>query len=185
MRQAKLWFLPYLTAVLALLASWIPFYLTATQLAHGANIEYALGSIALKMDGLGLLISAVALGLGTAVALYSGPYLSKETGQEKFYAMLLLMISMIIGLGCATDLFNLWIWFEAMAVTSYLLVAFYRDQPAALEAGFKYLVQNRPGRCWLSLGLRSYSQRQVRLIWDISAASRGHLLGWPLPELYS
>ena len=29
-RQAKLWFLPYLTAVLALLASWIPFYLTAT-----------------------------------------------------------------------------------------------------------------------------------------------------------
>ena len=57
--------------------------------------------------------SAVVLGLGTLVAIYSGPYLSKETGQEKFYAMLLLMISMIIGLGCATDLFNLWIWFEA------------------------------------------------------------------------
>jgi len=56
------------------------------------------------------------------VVLYSGPYLSRETGQEKFYAMLVLMISMIIGLGSATDLFNLWIWFEAMAVTSYLLV---------------------------------------------------------------
>jgi proton-translocating NADH-quinone oxidoreductase chain N len=152
-RQAKLWFLPYLTAVLALLASWIPFYLTATQLAHGANLEYTLGSITLKMDGLGLLISAVALGLGTAVALYSGPYLSKETGQEKFYAMLLLMISMIIGLGCATDLFNLWIWFEAMAVTSYLLVAFYRDQPAALEAGFKYLVQNAAGSVLVVIGI--------------------------------
>ncbi|MGA7194871.1 MAG: proton-conducting transporter membrane subunit [Anaerolineales bacterium] len=152
-RRATLWFLPYLTAVLALLASWIPFYLTATQLAQGTNLEYTLGSITLKMDGLGLLLSAVALGLGTAVALYSGPYLSKETGQEKFYAMLLLMISMIIGLGCATDLFNLWIWFEAMAVTSYLLVAFYRNQPAALEAGFKYLVQNAAGSVLVVTGI--------------------------------
>ena len=152
-QRAKLWFLPYLTAVLALCCSWAPFYFTATQLVRGANLEYTLGSITLKMDGLGLLISAVALGLGTAVALYSGPYLSKETGQEKFYAMLLLMISMIVGLGCATDLFNLWIWFEAMAVTSYLLVAFYRDQPAALEAGFKYLVQNAAGSVLVVTGI--------------------------------
>ena len=67
--------------------------------------------------------------------------------------MLLLMISMIVGLGCATDLFNLWIWFEAMAVTSYLLVAFYRDQPAALEAGFKYLVQNAAGSVLVVTGI--------------------------------
>ena len=139
--------------MLALLASWIPFYFIATQLARGASLEYTIGSITLRMDGLGLLISTVALGLGTAVALYSGPYLSKETGQEKFYAMLLLMISMIIGLGCATDRFNLWIWFEAMAVTSYLLVAFYRDQPAALEAGFKYLVQNAAGSVLVVIGI--------------------------------
>ena len=132
--------------MLALLASWIPFYLTATQLAQGTNLEYTLGSITLKMDGLGLLLSAVALGLGTAVALYSGPYLSKETGQEKFYAMLLLMISMIIGLGCATDLFNLWIWFEAMAVTSYLLVAFYRNQPQRWKPGSNIWYRTQPGQ---------------------------------------
>jgi len=67
--------------------------------------------------------------------------------------MLLLMISMIIGLACATDLFNLWIWFEAMAVTSYLLVAFYRQQPASLEAGFKYLVQNAAGSVLVVVGI--------------------------------
>ena len=152
-RRATLWFLPYLISVLALLASWVPFFLTAIRLAHGDNLQYTFGSITLRMDGLGLLLSAIALGLGTLVALYSGPYLSKETGQEKFYAMLLLMISMIIGLGCATDLFNLWIWFEAMAVTSYLLVAFYRDQPGSLEAGFKYLVQNAAGSVLVVIGI--------------------------------
>jgi proton-translocating NADH-quinone oxidoreductase chain N len=67
--------------------------------------------------------------------------------------MLILMTSVIIGLGCATDLFNLWIWFEAMAVTSYLLVAFYRDQPASLEAGFKYLVQSAAGSALIVVGI--------------------------------
>ena len=105
------------------------------------------------MDGLSLLLAAVALGLGTLVVLYSGPYLSREAGQEKFYAMLVLMISMIIGLGCATDLFNLWIWFEAMAVTSYLLVAFYRERPASLEAGIKYLVQSAAGSVLIVVGI--------------------------------
>ena len=59
----------------------------------------------------------------------------------------------MIGLGCATDLFNLWVWFEAMAVSSYLLVAFYREQPASLEAGVKYLVQSAAGSVLVLLGI--------------------------------
>ena len=59
----------------------------------------------------------------------------------------------MIGLGCAGDLFNLWVWFEAMAVSSYLLVAFYREQPASLEAGVKYLVQSALGSVLVLLGI--------------------------------
>jgi formate hydrogenlyase subunit 3/multisubunit Na+/H+ antiporter MnhD subunit len=72
-----------------------------------------------------------------------------EVGEEKYYAMLLAMIGLIIGLGCANDLFNFWMWFEAMAVSSYLLVAFYREQSASLEAGIKYLVQSAVSRWYL------------------------------------
>jgi proton-translocating NADH-quinone oxidoreductase chain N len=152
-RQSRYWWLPCVAAVLALVASWIPFFSAAAQLVQGESLVYTLGSIRLQMDGLGLLLAAVVLGLGTFVTIYSGPYLSAEAGQEKFYAMLVLMISVIIGLGCATDLFNLWIWFEAMAVTSYLLVAFYREQPASLEAGIKYLVQSAAGSALIVIGI--------------------------------
>ena len=145
--------LPGWLALLALAASWVPFVLAARQLAAGQTLVYTLGSVSLHMDGLSLLLAAVALGLGTLVTLYSGPYLAKEEGQEKFYAMLVLMVSMITGLGCATDLFNLWIWFEAMAITSYLLVAFYREQPTSLEAGFKYLVQSAAGSVLVVIGV--------------------------------
>jgi len=34
------------------------------------------------------------------------------------------MIGAMIGLGCANDLFNLWIWFELMAISSFMLVGF-------------------------------------------------------------
>ena len=76
-----------------------------------------------------------------------------KIGTEKFFAMLVAMVGVMIGLGCATDLFNLWIWFEAMAVCSYLLVAFYREQPASLEAGVKYLVQSAAGSVLVLLGI--------------------------------
>ncbi len=153
MQRARIIRLPGWLALAALLLAWIPFIGTALQLSGGESLVYTLGSVSLRMDGLGLLLAAVALTLGTLVTLYSGPYMAKEQGQEKFYAMLVLMISMIIGLGCATDLFNLWIWFEAMAVTSYLLVAFYREQSASLEAGFKYLVQSAAGSVLVVTGI--------------------------------
>jgi proton-translocating NADH-quinone oxidoreductase chain N len=151
--RPALWYLPPAIALVGLVAAWVPFGLAASRLVRGETLEYQFGSVVLRMDGLSLLLSALVLGLGTLVVLYSGPYLSAESGQEKFYAMLLLMIGMIIGLACATDLFNLWIWFEAMAVTSYLLVAFYRQQPASLEAGFKYLVQNAAGSVLVVVGI--------------------------------
>ncbi|HEY44288.1 MAG TPA: hypothetical protein G4O11_09935 [Anaerolineae bacterium] len=67
--------------------------------------------------------------------------------------MLSAMTGVMIGLGCASDLFNLWIWFEAMAITSYLLVAFYRDQSPSLEAGLKYLIQSAVGSVFVLLGI--------------------------------
>jgi proton-translocating NADH-quinone oxidoreductase chain N len=54
---------------------------------------------------------------------------------------------------CADDLFNLWIWFEAMVISSYLLVAFYREQPAPLEASVKYLVQSAVGSVFVLFGI--------------------------------
>jgi proton-translocating NADH-quinone oxidoreductase chain N len=143
----------YWAGVTALLATWVPFAFSARDLKIYGPTEFTIGTISLHLDGLSLLLAALALALGTFVAIYSGPYLSKETGQEKYYAMLVAMVGVMIGLGCSSDLFNLWIWFEAMAVTSYLLVAFYREQPTSLEAGIKYLIQSASGSVLVLIGI--------------------------------
>jgi proton-translocating NADH-quinone oxidoreductase chain N len=131
-------------AFVTLAAAWVPFWLAASERSAGPA-TFTLGTISLSFDGLSLLVAAVVLVLSTMVVIFSGRYLAAETGQGKFYAMLLTMSAVMIGLACAADLFNLWLWFEAMAVSSYLLVTFYRDQPASLEAGVKYLIQSAAG----------------------------------------
>lgn len=140
-------------AFLALVVTCVPFALGAQELAANGPATFTLGLVKLKFDGLSLLLAALALGLGACVTLFSTAYMRGETGEEKYYAALLAMIGVIVGLGCANDLFNLWVWFEAMAVSSYMLVAFYRDQPASLEAGVKYLVQSAVGSVLVMLGI--------------------------------
>jgi proton-translocating NADH-quinone oxidoreductase chain N len=140
-------------ALIGLLATWIPLVLASRQLEGEPFISFSWGELTLRMDGISLVLGLIALLLGTLVVIYSANYIAEEPGQEKFYAMLVAMTGVMIGLGCATDLFNLWIWFEAMAVSSYLLVAYYHTRSASLEAGFKYLIQSATGSLLILLGI--------------------------------
>ncbi len=147
------WSLAQATGLVALLAAWVPFLQTAGALQQSQQVSFTLGSISLCFDGISLLLAGVTLALGTLVVLYSGTYLKAEPGQEKLYAILVAMTGLIIGLGCACDLFNLWIWFEAMAIASYLLVAFYHQRSLSLEASIKYLVQSATGSVLVLIGI--------------------------------
>jgi len=140
-------------ALLAILFTWVPFVISVQTMWAGEQLDFAVESIWLRADAISLLLTALVLVLGTLVILFSGAYMAGEIGEEKYYAMLLAMLGLIIGLGCAGDLFNLWVWFEGMAVSSYLLVAFYREQPASLEAGMKYLVQSAAGSVMVLMGI--------------------------------
>ncbi|GAB4574918.1 MAG: proton-conducting transporter membrane subunit [Anaerolineae bacterium] len=141
------------TALIALLATGVPFLLAAVAFNADGPQVLTIGAQALQLDGVSLLLAALALGLGLLVTLYSAEYMGADDGQEKYYAMLVMLVGVMIGLACATDLFNLWLWFEGMAVSTYLLVAFYRTDAGALEAGVKYLVQSAVGSVLVLLGI--------------------------------
>ena len=146
----------YLVRILALLAvliSWFPFVMSVQTFLSGGVQELNIETIWLRVDGISLLMAGCVLFLGTLVILFSGSYMMEEVGEEKYYAMLLAMMGLMIGLVTASDLFNLWVWFEGMAISSYLLVAFYREQAASLEAGVKYLVQSATGSVLVLMGI--------------------------------
>jgi proton-translocating NADH-quinone oxidoreductase chain N len=153
-RAARSRFLSRWTARLILLAAWVPWILLFQDfLRTGAAPQFALQALTLQFDGLSFLISGATLALALLVSFYSGGYMAGEEGEEKYYALLLALTGTIIGLGAATDLLNLWLWFEGMTVATVFLVAFYRQQPASLEAGVKYLVQSAAGSALILFGV--------------------------------
>jgi proton-translocating NADH-quinone oxidoreductase chain N len=142
-----------LLTLLVFLAEGVFFYFGIQAWVAGSFVSSQIGSVLMGMDGMGLLLGVVATGLGFCVTLFSIPYMADEDNEEKFYALLLVLVGSIIGLGCAGDLFNIWVWFEVMAISTYFLVAFYNEQPASLEAGFKYLTQSAVGSALVLFGI--------------------------------
>ena len=149
-------------ALVTFLITWVPLVQLGRQVEVSGSVRSFIGGVPVAMDGISLLLAATALLLGTLVVIFSMPYMAGEAGEEKYYALMPLMVGTIIGLGTTNDLFNLWVWFEAMAISSYLLVAFYTHQPGALEAGVKYLVQSAVGSVLILMGIALvFSQTQT------------------------
>jgi len=140
-------------ALAGLLAAWVPFAAAARVLASHHPVVFGMGAVLLRLDGLGLLVAAIVLFVGPVVIWVSGPAMAGAAGEEKCYAILAGISGVIIGLGVASDLFNLWLWFEAMAVMSYVLVVFYADRRPSLEAGVKYLIQSATGSALVLIGI--------------------------------
>jgi len=141
-------------ALLALLVTGVFLYFVIANVFSTGQTHYQnFGEVWFRFDGISMVLSLLVLVLGILVTIYSFTYMGKESGEEKFYALFVMMIGAINGLGCALDLFNLWVWFEVMTISSIVLVAFYKDQAASLEAGVKYLIQSATGSVMVVIGI--------------------------------
>lgn len=138
-----------LAAVLALLAAGAPLGLAA----GGTGTSVTLGAVTFQADGLSLLVVGLTLALALLVVLYDGPDLARVEGAERQYAVLLMVVGAAAGLSTSRDLFNLWIWFEVLALSSYALVCLLREESATLEATVKYMVQSMAGSMLVLLGI--------------------------------
>jgi proton-translocating NADH-quinone oxidoreductase chain N len=170
-------------APLVLLATWIPFIWAASELYRGEVAAFSLGTVWLRFDGLSLLLAAAVLILSTAVSIYSIAYVAEHQGEDKYHALLLLMTGAMLGLGCAGDLFNLWLWFEIMTISSYFLVAFYVRRKTSLEAGVKYLVQSTVGSALVLLGIALVFAQTGTLDIAVLAEQLGQGQASRVPEL--
>lgn len=101
--------------------------------------------VCLAVDSLGIFMAAVYVLLATAAAIFSTRYMEHDTGLTEYYTLLLVMIAGMIGVVFAGDFFTLFVFWELMCLSSYVLVAFRKQRWEPVEAGFKYLVMSASG----------------------------------------
>jgi multicomponent Na+:H+ antiporter subunit D len=114
----------------------------AQYLGHWKPVNGHVLGVTFAADPLGLLVALAAAVIGAILLLYTLSELG-GLGQRELggYACLFqLLIAAVIGAALTSDLFNLFVWFEVAALSSYGLAGFFLERPIALEAAFKVLV---------------------------------------------
>jgi len=95
--------------------------------------------INLYADGLTRLMLVITSLVSLAAVLFSISYMNRFTGKALYYSLFFLMVAGMNGVVLTGDLFNLYVFLEIAAISSYALVAF-GCESEELEASFKYLV---------------------------------------------
>jgi len=108
--------------------------------------------ITLVMDGLTSFMLATTNVVAFSIAIYARDYMEGYTSKGMFYSLFLLMLAGMNGVIVAGDIFNLFVFLEIAAVSSYALVAFGTERHA-LEAAFKYAVMGTMGSLFILLGI--------------------------------
>ncbi len=112
------------------LFSWIP----------GLGVD-----VAILWDPLSVLLTLIVTGVGALIHLYSVGYMHGDERFPRFFAFLNLFIASMLILVLAANYAVMFIGWELVGLSSYLLISFWFTKPAAAAAGKKAFIVNRIG----------------------------------------
>ena len=126
-------------------------------------ITYQLGGwvapwgIEYRIDTLSVFVLLIVSGIGATVLTYAPLSISREIERDQhylFYAAYLLCLTGLLGITITGDLFNLFVFLEISALSSYALIALGAKQSRkALTAAFQYLVMGTIGATFILIGI--------------------------------
>ena len=127
----------------------------------------------LRLDALSLMMMLIVTGVGSAIHIYSFGYMSEDRGFSRFFACLSLFTFSMLGIVLANNFIQLFIFWELVGVSSYLLIGFWFEKPSAADAAKKAFITNRLGdfgfllgilTVWAMFGTLNFSSMQSHLI---------------------
>ena len=124
---------------------WLPFFVEGLSFDMGIMID----PISVMML---IVISTVSL----MVHIYSFGYMHGERGFQRYYAFLSLFTMSMLGLVVATNIFQMYMFWELVGVSSYLLIGFYYTSPAAISASKKAFIVTRFADLFFLIGILIY-----------------------------
>lgn len=111
-----------------------------TWLRFTENLQIDLGIL---LDPISVMMLIVVTTVSFMVHIYSLGYMKGEKGFERFYAFLSLFTFSMLGLVVASNIFQMYIFWELVGVSSFLLIGFYYTKPSAVRASKKAFIVTR------------------------------------------
>ena len=150
--------LSYLTAfefftadrVDGVLPTVVPYNMTWLPLG---NLHFDMG---IMLDPISVMMLIVISTVSLMVHIYSFGYMHGEKGFQRYYAYLSLFTMSMLGLVVATNIFQMYLFWELVGVSSYLLIGFYYTTPAAIAASKKAFIVTRFADMFFLIGILIY-----------------------------
>jgi NADH-quinone oxidoreductase subunit L len=99
--------------------------------------------LGILLDPISVMMLVVITTVSFMVNIYSLGYMEGEKGFQRYYAFLSLFTFSMLGLVIATNIFQMYIFWELVGVSSYLLIGFYYTKPSAVAAAKKAFIVTR------------------------------------------
>lgn len=116
----------------------IPFRITWLRFTETLQID-----MGIMLDPISVMMLVVITTVSFMVFLYSIGYMQGEKGYVRYFSFLSLFSFSMLGLVVATNLFQLYMFWELVGVSSYLLIGYYYDKPEAVAAAKKAFIVTR------------------------------------------
>jgi NADH-quinone oxidoreductase subunit L len=131
----------------------------------------------LQMDQLTVVMVLVVTGVGWLIHIYSTGYMAHEGGYYRFFSYLNLFMFFMLILVLAANYVLLFVGWEGVGLSSYLLIGFYFLKKSASDAGKKAFIVNRIGDFGFMLGMfllfRAFHTLDFNTLFDLK-----HAAGW-------
>jgi NADH-quinone oxidoreductase subunit L len=100
-------------------------------------------NLGVLLDPISVMMLIVITTVSFMVHLYSIGYMEGEKGYMRFFSFLSLFSFSMLGLVVATNIFQMYIFWELVGVSSYLLIGFYYTKDSAVSASKKAFIVTR------------------------------------------
>lgn len=108
------------------------------------------------LDPISVMMLVVITTVSLMVHIYSFGYMKGERGFQRYYAFLSLFSFSMLGLVVATNIFQMYIFWELVGASSYLLIGFYYTKPSAVAASKKAFIVTRFADLGFLIGILVY-----------------------------
>lgn len=158
LRRSNYAFLVVLTATWAALAISTGLWV---QVADSGPLSYAIGNwpapwgIEYRVDPLNAFMLVFVSGVAAVVLPYSYSSIQAEVAPQQhylFYTMFALCLTGLLGICITGDAFNIFVFLEISALSTYVLIAMGRDR-RALMASYQYLIMGTIGATFIVVGI--------------------------------
>ena len=150
-------------------------WIVIPNLVSGGNLFRA--GFDLQMDQLTVVMVLVVTGVGWLIHIYATGYMAHEGGYHRFFSYLNLFMFFMLILVLAANYVLLFVGWEGVGLSSYLLIGFYFLKKSASDAGKKAFIVNRIGDFGFMLGMfllfRAFHTLDFQTLFDAQ-----HAAGW-------